>query len=157
MYCSEECMVEDDKDEEGVGQVHGSWCGLEYGEEDIDWEVREISPEKGLGVVALRKFHDGERVMIERGLTIEQVLSGQHPAVENLEPRGGGLEEKFELNAVGVPDDGEDRLGVRVSRCNHGCDYNVQYWWTPPSRDGACTMVLVASRDIQVGEEIVTA
>lgn len=156
IYCSEECQAEDNKEKDGVGQNHKNWCSLEYGEEGIDWEVRKISPEKGMGVVALRKFRDGERVMIERGLTHEQVVAGLHPAMKDLEPKDGSLDDKFSLNAVGVPDGGEDRLGVRVSRCNHGCNYNVQYWWTPSEED-VCTMVLVAAREIQKGEEIVTA
>jgi len=63
-------------------QGHNIWCGLEHGEEDLDWVVVPISAEKGLGVVAKRSLPSGYRIMVEKGLT----SPSSHPAIADLEP-----------------------------------------------------------------------
>lgn len=34
-----------------VGQGHKDWCGIPYGEEDLDWTIAEIDG-KGQGIVS---------------------------------------------------------------------------------------------------------
>jgi hypothetical protein len=136
----------------GPGQGHKVWCGLEYGEEDIDWEIREISADKGLGVVALKTIPAGFRIMVEKGLTIADVMKGQPPAaVYDLCPKGGTLEEKWELNVIGCGGRDSGVLCVRGSRFNHACDPNACHFF----ESGSGVKVFMAEREIQVGEEIV--
>lgn len=46
-------------------QGHKSWCGLTYGEEDLDWVITDVA-EKGLGIVSRRVIPAGYRIMVER-------------------------------------------------------------------------------------------
>ena len=62
-YCSKECQLSDWKQSVG-SQGHKNWCQLEYGEEDIDWEVKPVEG-KGLGIVAKRFFSSKSRIMVE--------------------------------------------------------------------------------------------
>ena len=62
-YCSRECHTQDWKPG-GLGQGHKQWCSLGVGEEGVDWEVRHISDEKGLGMVALRTLQEGTRILV---------------------------------------------------------------------------------------------
>jgi len=135
----------------GPGQGHKFWCGLEYGEEDIDWEIREISADKGLGVVALKTIPAGFRIMVEKGLTMADVIKGQPPAaVHDLCPKGGSLKEKFELNSMSCRGH-VSVLCVRGSRFNHACDPNACHFFESTSG----VKVFIAEREIKVGEEIV--
>ena len=48
--------------------------------------------------------------------------------IENLEPKGASLEDKFKMNAFqGHPEfeDGKQFLGLRSSRVNHNCSLNA--------------------------------
>ncbi|KAJ1464718.1 hypothetical protein T484DRAFT_1757893 [Baffinella frigidus] len=62
-YCSKECHSQDWKPG-GSGQGHKHWCALGVGEEGVDWAVRHISDEKGLGLVALRTLQEGTRILV---------------------------------------------------------------------------------------------
>ena len=73
------------------------WCQLECGEEDLDWEIREI-PGKGLGVVALRDIPAKTRIMVDRGYTKDEVRN--RPQVMDLSPLDGTFEKKFQVNQV---------------------------------------------------------
>ncbi|OXA44634.1 uncharacterized protein LOC118438309 [Folsomia candida] len=74
-YCSRECQAIDWKTKKDEGKAHRSqghsrWCGLSYGEEDLDWVVREkFDPSSGaslgLGVFAKRFFPSTTRIMVD--------------------------------------------------------------------------------------------
>lgn len=49
----------------GELQGHKSWCGLPYGEEDLDWSLTEFHG-KGLGVMAKRLIPLGYRIMVDK-------------------------------------------------------------------------------------------
>lgn len=75
-YCSLQCQLDDwrmqcpnDRQVRGIGQDHGTWCGLQCGEEDVDWQVRSI-PGRGLGVVAKRFIGQNWRIIVEN-VTLE--------------------------------------------------------------------------------------
>jgi len=71
--------------------------------------------------------------------------------IKDLEPKGGSLEAKFELNSFqGDDQDGEDRLGLRTARVNHSCRPNAGIGYDEVAR----VRVLLAQKDIQPGEEI---
>ncbi|KAJ1494429.1 hypothetical protein T484DRAFT_1877558, partial [Baffinella frigidus] len=143
-YCSRECQKQDwVAGARKQGQGHKNWCGLQTGEEGVDWEVRRISDEKGLGLIALRTLEKGFRIMVDRCLR----RPGDHPRVDDLEPTGGSRAEKFDLNAMGVVDDASV-LCLRMSRANHACDNNAEHKYV----DGV--KVLHALREIKGGEEI---
>ena len=71
--------------------------------------------------------------------------------IKDLEPKGGSLEAKFELNSFqGDDQDGEDMLGLRTARVNHSCQPNSGIGYDEVAR----VRVLLAQKDIQAGEEI---
>jgi hypothetical protein len=57
----------------GDGQGHKNWCGLGYGEEDVDFEVAPI-PGKGVGLIAKRP------IPIQFRILVEDCCSKDHPA-----------------------------------------------------------------------------
>jgi len=73
-------------------------------------------------------------------------------AINDLEPKGGSLEAKFNLNAFGcyVGSDGGGSLSLRISRVNHACRANAAISYD----DVACVNILFSLRDIQPNEEI---
>ena len=65
-YCRDSCRLKDWLGPKGVG--HKRWCGGLWSEEDTDWAL--ISDNDGdLSVTALRDFHLGEAIMVDRLLT----------------------------------------------------------------------------------------
>ena len=62
-YCTKECQKKNWK-AGGSGQGHKTWCAVGAGEEGVDWKVRHISEQKGLGLVALRTLPEGFRIMV---------------------------------------------------------------------------------------------
>ena len=118
----------------------------------MHWEVRYIGGKMGRGVFALRTLPKGFRIMvgspppqpptgsIEAGarilslrtfsdvshLQVERGLEGvhEHPRVEDLEPDGGTLEEKWRLNEFGVGA-GRSKLFLRTAMINHACEPNA--------------------------------
>ena len=118
------------------------------GEEDIDWEVCSV-PGKGLGLIAKRLIPSKFRILVEAVYTDPKA----HPAIQDLMPENGSLQQKFELNRLtGDPsrDSGRDYVGPRISRVNHSCDPNSGHNYCETSR----VEILYATRDIQPGEEI---
>lgn len=140
----------------GRGQGHKTWCSLNCGEEGTDWRVAFISKEKGLGLIAMRAFVPGERIMVERLIQFEEakVTNRESPsvraAIELLIPKGGSLANKFALNSVGNADEQGGGLGLRISRANHACDGKASHHWISDFDVKA----LVANAAVAEGEEI---
>jgi len=126
VYCSKECQTIDWSTKQD-GQGHKNWCGIDCGEEDLDWSVVPI-PGKGLGIVALRDIPALYRIIVEGGVHKE------HPGVADLMPENGSFEEKFQLNVLGcgLADEDNHELGIlcpRMSRLNHSCDPNATHFF----------------------------
>ena len=68
----------------------------------------------------MRVVSDVSHLQVERG------LGGlhEHPRIEDLEPDGGTLEEKWRLNEFGVGA-GRSKLFLRTAMINHACDPNA--------------------------------
>jgi hypothetical protein len=81
------------------GQGHHGWCDLVCGEEDLDWMVRTVLGGKGLGVIALRDFPKGSRIMVDRLLS--KAEAENCPRVLDLSPDNGSFEIKFRRNSIG--------------------------------------------------------
>ncbi|KAI8619175.1 hypothetical protein BC830DRAFT_1165566 [Chytriomyces sp. MP71] len=153
-YCSETCERRDwtavamaDKGGRVAGQGHVRWCsaGAVAGEEDVDWTVTFIEASKGLGIVALRHFTRGERVMVD---SCQRNLL--HPGFLQLAPVGGTSKEKWERNAVGCAAGASPAVALRLSRANHDCNPNAGR-----VHDTATDcIVLYATREIAAGDEI---
>lgn len=141
-YCSRECQVIDWNHNQ-KGQCHKLWCGKAYGEEDEDWEV--VPVEHGLGVVALRPIPIHFPIIVERGLENENL----HMGIHDLLPDGGSLAEKWELNRMGTLV-GKSVLALRIVRANHHCAPNASHYYDEING----LKILIANRDIAVGEEI---
>jgi len=130
-----------------VGQGHKKWCGVTYGEEDLDWEVVPIEG-KGLGLRALRDLPPLYRILVEGWLTFEDAKG--NPRIAELSPEGGEPSDigKFSLNS-GIGNMGP-LLGLRCSRVNHDCDGNASC----AIDRGFKVLVLHSNREIKAGEEI---
>lgn len=167
-YCSKECQRLDWKQ-----CHHKHFCKIGAGEIGIDWEVKEspkVADSGGLGVFALRLFHKDEIIMAERPimqfptpssrlgydlLNEESVPVSARSAVLNLHPPNGSLGDKFLLNCMSLTDndkEGDDITGlfIRMSRVNHDCLGNSLHRYM----ENRNVKILVASRDIEEGEEI---
>jgi len=147
VYSSTECQRKD-WEPGGIGQGHKLWCALECGEEDIDFEVKHISPEKGRGVVALRDLPARFKILVDGEL--ESGHAAMHPAMLNLEPSGGSFQEKIDLNSFSKAG-GESVVCPRICRVNHACDPNAALIEVDR------TWILFAERRIAKGEEITIA
>ena len=101
VYCSEACRSADWLPN-GGGQGHANWCNIQCGEEDVDWCVAPI-PGKGLGLVAKRRLPALFRIMVEGP------RSPDFPAVQDLMPQGGSLQDKYSLNGFGNDGGAPDR------------------------------------------------
>ena len=151
-YCSGECQREDWKKAGGTG--HRKWCQVKPGVEGTHWEIRDISPEKGKGIVALLPFEQDERIMVDRMFSREEFFDPsfrlRHKAL--LLAGGPSLEEKYETNAIGSADDRGVFGGVCISlsRANHACDPSAAAFYDTETR----SMVLHATRQIRAGDEI---
>jgi len=123
-FCSKECQVTDWSPKKNHGQGHKRWCGVDCGEEDVDWNVTPI-PGKGLGIFALRDIPKAYKVIVEAG------VDKDHPGVADLMPHNGSLEDKYDLNKFGciVGDDMEKVLCLRMSRVNHSCTPNADHFY----------------------------
>lgn len=148
-YSSETCQKLD-WSRVGPGQGHKNWCELKCGEGDLDWKVQFISPEKGLGIVALRKLPKGFRIMVEKGLTLPLRHESHERNVMALEPKGASLQGKCQFNQLSCGDKQPSVLCLRLSRINHSCDPNSAHWYDTTYD----VKVLSAVRDIEEREEI---
>jgi len=124
-YCSRKCQSKDWTPNK-KGQGHKNWCGIEYGEEDVDWMVTPV-PGKGLGVIALRDMPAAYKIIVEAG------VDKTHPRVADLMPHYGSLDEKYNFNKYAF---GEDENGSRIvvvclraSRVNHSCAPNANNFY----------------------------
>lgn len=95
-FCSGDCA---ENDLTVKGQGHHGWCDLVCGEEDLDWMVRTVLGGKGLGVIALRDFPKGSRIMVDRLLS--KAEAENCPRVLDLSPDNGSFEIKFRRNSIG--------------------------------------------------------
>lgn len=77
-------------------------------------------------------------------------LHGFFSGIKDLEPNGGSLSAKFNLNSVWGPDGVEMVVGLRTSRLNHNCRPNVGTNYDETAR----VLILFAQRDIHPGEEM---
>lgn len=139
-----------------TGQNHKRWCKLPCGEEDVDYEIRFISPSRGYGVVALRDFVARERIFVERLFSLQEIknLSPANlasfmdlaPSASSEEAEEESLENKFYSNCISVRDS-QPALGLRLSRVNHACFPNADWW------DDKKELILVTRSPVSTGEE----
>jgi len=142
-YCSRDCQKADWSQKLG-SQGHKNWFGLPCGEEDIDWEVKSV-PGKGLGIIAKRLIPINYRIMVEA------VREENHPAINDLMPISGTIQDKIYLNVFACEfHDDPGAICLRLSRVNHSCKPNACKHNDPVHG----VLLLCAERDIQPGEEI---
>ncbi len=143
-YCSQECQRKDWK----RGQKHKHWCGINYGEEDVDWVLQRVEG-KGIGVVALRPFKAKDRIMVEVPCDLD------HPGIDDLMPHDrGSVDDKVALNSLGCgPTHSRTVLCLRMARCNHACNFNASHFYD----EATGAKILFAEHDIEIGEEICIA
>jgi hypothetical protein len=133
LYCTEECRALQ------WSHGHEQWCGIPHGKEGLDWEVVLISPEKGNGIVAKRRFERDERIMVERVYSTEEFDSHPFilPEIKKLAPsRTDDLSVKLQINSIGSCDDRGSFGGIciRMSRINHSCDPNAVTYYDDETR-----------------------
>lgn len=145
-YCSKSCQKQDWKCN-SIGQGHKKWCSLGTGEEGVDWEVRFISKNKGLGIVALRDLPPGFKIIVEKALTQEEARGKK--AVMDLMPHGASLQEKWDLNCFDT-NSAFQVLCVKISRVNHSCNANSCHYY----HNSTGVKVLYAMKHICAGDEI---
>jgi hypothetical protein len=133
------------KDRSLPGQDHTIWCDINFGEEDLDWIVTNVSAGKGSGVVAVKQFLRGSRIMVDPILTRSD--AEKHPGFEKLEPSNESNSQKFDLNCIAGS---KTSLCLRIARVNHSCSPNAAYILDKKLKVG----ILFAERDIKAGEEI---
>jgi len=64
-YCSKACQrVDWSPNKKQKGQGHRTWCGTDYGEEDLNWKVSPVSG-KGLGIIALQDIPKAYPILVE--------------------------------------------------------------------------------------------
>ena len=179
VYCSRECQSLDWR------SGHKKWCGVEYGIGGKDWSSTMVAVSGTKGgfsgeVIALREFKRDDRIMIERVLKPEEIMSDDRlkAAMEPLEPNDESvyalrktedssqemmdalnvfrdrhdLKVKYTRNAVGSHDSRGNFGGicVEISKIRHACDPNAVTYLDVETM----RMVLHASRTIILGEEI---
>lgn len=150
-YCSKACQLNDWK-----GGAHKQWCGAsgELGHDII------VCPAEGKGIAmfSTRAFARGEKIMVERvsatkreaSEALADVTDGMRNAAADLMPRTTvDLESKFALNSFEM-NDGSEGLFIHMAYANHACLPNAVHHSVLP----AGLKILVASRDIEPGEEI---
>ena len=153
-YCSSECQRKDWSDDPSArGQRHKVMCGLACGEEGDDWEVRYLNETKGYGLVALREFSRGQRILAERAIDRKVVLNSLTPAekvaMDDLMPKGGSLLDKLDTNALSTTEGTGGAICVRLVRANHACVPNACHY-----DEYKGIKLLVARTTIKAGEEI---
>lgn len=97
--------------------------------------------------MAKRDLPAGHRIMIERAMDRQEAM--RHPGTAELEPSGGALDHKFDLNSMGTGG-GESVLCLRMARANHACAPNASHFSLNPFN----VKVLLADKPILAGEEI---
>ena len=122
-FCSEDCKK---KDWAERGQGHKNWCNLVCGEEDLDWTIRSVLNGKGLGVIALRDFPKGSRIMVDRVLSKAEVKNCPR-VVSELSPDDGSFEKKFRNNCIGKQSSPGENLIVWVIR-TRACELYFIEW-----------------------------
>jgi hypothetical protein len=145
MFCSRECQVADWKN------GHKHWCN-KAGEIGFDYEVRE-SPGKGVGIFSLRCFKRGDKIMAERAINDSESSPDVVNAIHQLMPDEiSDLQAKFDLNSIGTGDreSAGSCLFITMARVNHACNGNTTHFYISEHE----VKILVASRDIEAGEEI---
>jgi hypothetical protein len=161
-YCSKDCQRSDWKE-----ASHKHFC-RKAGEVGIDYEIRPTEDDRGLGMFARRTFEKNEIIMAERPIIKvndgafhndslpdwDQVPSSVRPAIRALLPIDGSIQQKFRTNGFACTDEADcvhdTGLFVRMSRVNHCCLGNSSHYYSENRR----VRILVASQDIQEGEEI---
>jgi hypothetical protein len=163
-YCSKDCQSSDWKE-----ASHKHFCG-KAGEIGIDYDVRPPEDGRGLGMFARRSFEKNEIIMAERPIIKfndgvfhkngwdqigwDQIPASVKPAILTLLPTDGTIKQKIQTNGIACTDDTDDvhetGLFVKMSRVNHSCIGNTTHLYLENRR----AKILVASRDIQEGEEI---
>jgi hypothetical protein len=139
IYCSVECETND-------WVNHKYWCN-KSGEINIDYEMK-YSSEKGVGVYALRNFIRGDKIMVERPVMKsagEAVSKNIYNEVMKLMPLDGNISDKFHLNTIS-----KAGLFLNISRINNSCIGNSEHGFLQKQN----IMLLVATRNISIGEEI---
>ena len=141
-YCSRTCQAADWKPN-GTGQGHKNWCQLYCCEEGIDWDVLPV-PGKGLGLIALKFIPSKSRIIVDA------IRDINHPALQDLEPKGGNTQEKRALNVLGGENSSRSLLCLRIARANHDCNFNASH----RHEEDMTVTILFSERDIEAGEEI---
>ncbi len=152
-YCSKTCQVND------WNQGHKHWC-CKAGEIGYDYEIKPSSKYKGLGVFALRDFNRSEKIMAQRGLSIDNIaeLNFNHKsnltnAILDLEPKESDLiADKFDLNSLDCGPKKNPVLCLHASRINHQCPFveNCSHLWI----DEHNIKLIYAKSNIKAGEEL---
>jgi hypothetical protein len=149
IYCDKQCQKSDWKS-------HKHWCG-KSGEINIDYEIKSTH-NKGLGTFALRKFKRGDKIMVEKPVmksVHDNLTKNIHKEVMKLMPQNGNIEDKFYSNTISCAENStiynrDVGLFLNMSRINHSCVGNTNHKFIPEYG----VKILVASRDIDIGEEI---
>jgi hypothetical protein len=97
----------------------------------LDWKVVPVEG-KGLGVIALRPLPPKYRLMVDAC----QLTPTSHPAINDLLPKDGSPESKFDLNSlVAEAEEGEAEVSavicLRICRVNHSCASNAAHVYAP--------------------------
>jgi hypothetical protein len=119
----------------------------------VDWEVRQVSSEKGKGLFALRDFARHERILVERTFELDELQSGPPgPLAEfsALMPADGSSLDKFNLNCLGAGSSQENAVGLRHARANHACRPNAYHYFEPVTK----VKILLTREAIAQGDEI---
>jgi hypothetical protein len=163
-YCSKDCQSSDWKE-----ASHKYFCG-KAGEIGIDYDIRPTEDGRGLGVFTRRSFEKNDIIMAERPIIKanddvfhkngwdqigwDQIPSSVRPAIRALLPIDGTIKQKIQTNGMACTDDTdhvhETGLFVTMSRVNHSCLGSTTHLYLENRR----AKILVASRDINEGEEI---
>jgi hypothetical protein len=105
-----------------------------------------------MGMVALRDFVRGDRILVEPTvglLDVQSFLPAQKTALMALTPADGTVADKFANNSIGDQHvEGDAFLGMRTCRANHACAFNA----CAVTDEGR--IILLAERGIRPGEEI---
>lgn len=150
IYCSKECQVIDWK-----LQSHKHWC-CKAGEIGYDYEIKPSIKYIGLGVYALRDFKEGEKIMAQRPISIENsqhLLPTQIEQIKKLEPSNSDfIADKFDFNALDCGKATNPVLCLHASRINHQCPFveNCSHLWIKEHG----IKIIYAKRDIGAGEEL---
>ena len=156
-YCGTGCLKDDlegGKRQQFPGQQHATWCQVHGGEQGVDWDIAD---DQERGLVAIRAFPKGTRVLVDRCLSeahlpdMEQFSEDVADHFNSLPPREGTLREQFLQNSFADGTDGTRVLSLLLYHTNHACDPNAQARFI----DGVKSVF--ALRDIEPGEEITTS